>query len=80
LRGCMSLVRWSRSLGEVADRQDERRDELRAVLARFREGFSTRDLREAALLLERSDTDAPAPADAAARRRASPRRTSVLNA
>jgi predicted ATPase len=80
LRGCMSLVRWSRSLGEVADRQDERRDELRAVLARFREGFSTRDLREAALLLERSDTDATAPAEAAARRRASPRRTSVLNA
>ncbi|OWQ48422.1 hypothetical protein CDL60_07565 [Roseateles noduli] len=80
LRGCMSLVRWGGSPGDVAGHLDQLRCELRAVFARFREGFSTRDLRQAAQLLERSDTAPPATAEAAARRPARTRRTSVLNA
>ncbi|WP_431103726.1 ATP-binding protein [Roseateles noduli] len=51
LRCCMSLVRWSHLLGDAG----HHRAELRAVFAKFREGFDSRDLRLAAQLLERSD-------------------------
>lgn len=80
LRGCMSLVRWEGSLGGAAGRQDELRSELSTVLARFREGFSTRDLLQAAQLLERSEAAPSAMAEATARRPAHSGRTSVLNA
>ncbi|UXH76167.1 ATP-binding protein [Roseateles amylovorans] len=51
LRCAMSLVRWSPLLGDEA----AHRSELRAVFTRFHEGFATRDLCQAAQLLQPSD-------------------------